>query len=168
MALQRLFRHALYPTARVHMLFPRQAMQAIANAIHAAEGRHGGEIRVAIEGALDWPELWRGVTPRQQAIALFSSLRVWDTERNDGVLIYLLLAEHAVEIVADRGIAARVAPESWQAVCRGMERHLRQSRHLDAILQGVDDVSKLLAEHAPAREGAQRNELSDWPVVVKR
>lgn len=168
MGLQRLFRHAFYPTARVHMLFPRQAMQAIADAIHAAEGRHGGEIRVAIEGALDWPELWRGVTPRQQAIALFSSLRVWDTERNDGVLIYLLLAEHAVEIVADRGIAARVAPHSWQAVCRSMEQPLRQSRHLDAILQGVSDVSKLLAEHAPASSGEPRNELSNWPVVVKR
>ena len=72
-----------------------------------------------------------------------------------------------MEIVADRGIAARVAPQSWQEVCRGMEQHLRQSRHLDAILQGVDGVSELLAEHAPARDGEQRNELSNWPAVVK-
>ncbi|MHB1668130.1 TPM domain-containing protein [Thiomonas sp.] len=160
-------RHAFYPTARVHTVFPRSAMKAIAQAIHAAESRHDGEIRVALEGALDWPELWRGITPRARAIELFARLHVWDTADNNGVLIYLLLAERAVEIVADRGIASRVEPAQWQALCRSMEQGLREGRHLDAVLAGVAGVSALLAEHSTAPT-QRRNELSDWPVVVKR
>jgi len=168
MSIKRLLRHALHPALRVHLLFPRQAMQAIADAIHVAESHHGGEIRVALEGALDWPELRRGVTPRQQAVTLFSELRVWDTEHNDGVLIYLLLAEHAVEIVADRGIASRVPAEQWQAVCHTMENRLRDSRYLDAVLSGVEGLSRLLAEYASTMDPNKRNELNNWPVVVKR
>ncbi len=161
-------RHAFYPTVRVHRAFPRSAMKTIAQAIHAAESRHDGEIRVALEGALDWPELWHGITPRARAIELFAHLHVWDTAENNGVLIYLLLAERAVEIVADRGIASRVEPVQWQALCRSMEHGLRQGRHLDAVLAGVAGVSALLAEHGASPPTRRRNELGDWPVVVKR
>ncbi len=167
MQVKRWFRHLFYPTARVHQLFPRTAMQAIAEAVHAAESQHGGEIRVALESALDWPQLWHGVSPRQRAIELFSLLHVWDTEHNDGVLISLLLAEHAVEIVADRGIAALVPAAQWEALCRTMEQRLRQGQHLDAVLAGVAGVSALLKAHAAAIPANKRNELSNWPVVVK-
>ncbi|MDE2255348.1 MAG: TPM domain-containing protein [Betaproteobacteria bacterium] len=166
--LARFARHAFFPAARVHVLFPRRTMHVITQAVRDAEHLHGGEIRVAIEGALDWPELLRGVTPRQRAVELFSLLRVWDTEHNDGVLIYLLLAEHAVEIVCDRGLTSKVPPEQWQSVCRVMEEQLSAGRHLEAVLLGVAALSTLLAEHAPNLGGAKRNELPDAPVVVKR
>lgn len=160
------WRHLTHLPGRVHRAFPQQAMEAIAQAIHAAEQRHGGEIRVALEGALDWPELRRGLSARDRAIDLFSSLRVWDTEANDGVLLYLLLADHAVEIVADRGIARQVPQSAWDAICARMRAPLRAGDYLPAVLQGVQDISALLAEHAGSPDG--HNELSDWPVVIRR
>ena len=166
--LARFARHAFFPAARVHVLFPRRALQAITQAVHDAERLHRGEIRVAIEGMLDWPELLRGVTPRQRAVELFSLLRVWDTEHNDGVLIYLLLAEHAVEIVCDRGLTSKVAPAQWQSICQDMEEQLSAGRHLEAVLRGIAGLATLLAEHAPSSGGGKRNELPDSPVVVKR
>ncbi len=163
----RQLRHLFHPPLRVRHAFPHRALKAIAQAVKAAEAQHGGEIRVAIEGALDWPELQRRLTPRQRAVELFSQLRVWDTENNDGVLLYLLLADRAVEIVADRGIARKVGPEQWQAICAHMQPLLRQGRFEDAVMQGVREISALLAQHAGPPDPS-RNDLPDWPVVVRR
>jgi len=167
MQIKRLIRHLTFAPWRVRRAFPKATLQAIAHAIHAAEQQHGGEIRFAVEGALDLPELWRDVSARERAIEVFSHLRVWDTEHNDGVLIYLLLAERDVEIVADRGIHEQVDAGAWEQVCRNMEALLRQGRYAHAALQGVAGVSALLARHAPLPAAGKRNELPDWPVVLR-
>ncbi|MDD4886241.1 MAG: TPM domain-containing protein [Thiomonas sp.] len=167
MQLKRLIRHLSFAPWRVRQAFPHATLQAITQAIRAAEQQHGGEIRFAVEGALDLPELWRGLTPRARAIEVFSHLHVWDTEHNDGVLIYLLLAERDVEIVADRGIHQHVDAAAWEQVCRSMEALLRQGQYQAAALQGVAGVSALLARHAPLKAGEKRNELPDWPVVLR-
>lgn len=165
--MQRLLRHLSFAPWRVRRAFPHATLEAIATAIHAAEQLHGGEIRFAVEGAFDLPELWRGLTARERAIEVFSHLRVWDTEHNDGVLIYLLLAERDVEIVADRGIHQQVETGAWEDVCRSMETLLHQGRYEAAALDGVAGVSGLLARHAPLQTGTKRNELPDWPVVLR-
>ena len=167
MQLNRLMRHLAFSPWRVRAAFPHATLQAIASAIRAAERRHGGEIRFAVEGALDLPELWRDLSPRDRAIEVFSQLHVWDTEHNDGVLIYLLLADRDVEIVADRGIHRQTESMAWEQVCREMEDLLRRNQFKAAALQGVAGVSALLARHAPLRADDKRNELSDWPVVLR-
>ena len=167
MRLARLLRHLTYAPWRVRAAFPPATLRTIAAAIRAAEQRHGGEIRFAVEGALDLPELWRDLSPRERAIEVFSQLRVWDTENNDGVLIYLLLADRDVEIVADRGIHRRADPGAWEQVCHGMEALLRERRFDEAALHGVAGVGELLARHAPQRAPGEHNELPDWPVLLR-
>lgn len=167
MNLARVFRHLLYVPWRVHTAFPAQVMRAIETAIHDSEQHHYGELRFVIEGALDIAELWHGMAARERALDIFSTLRVWDTERNNGVLIYLLLADRDVEIVADRGIHGHIAAGEWEAVCRAMETLLRQGQYEAAALQGVALVGELLQRHYPA-QGKPLNELDDRPVVVKR
>lgn len=167
MSLKRVFRHLLYVPWRVQSAFSTQAMLAIETAIHDSEQHHHGELRVAIEGALDIGELWQGMSARVRAVDIFSNLRVWDTEHNNGVLIYLLLADRDVEIVADRGIHGHIAAGEWEGVCRAMEVLLRQGRYEAAALQGVALVGELLKRHYPG-QGKQLNELDDRPVVVKR
>ncbi len=163
----RLLRHLAYFPWRTRAAFPPATLRAVAAAIRAAEQRHGGEIRFAVEGALDLPELWRGLSPRDRAVEVFSQLRVWDTENNDGVLIYLLLADRDVEIVADRGVHRNAGPQAWEAVCRDMEALLREGRFEQAALHGVKGVSAVLARHALPRRSDNRNELPDWPVLLR-
>jgi uncharacterized membrane protein len=145
--------------------FPPRAMQAIEAAISAAEKTHHGEIRFAVEAGLDLGLMLRGQSVRERAIEVFSALRVWDTERNNGVLIYLLLAEHDVEIVADRGIHAQVGDQAWGAICHEMEGLFRQRRFEEGVIAGIRAVSELLARHYP-RDNADVNELPDAPVVL--
>lgn len=108
----------------------------------------------------------RGVTGHERAIDVFSQLRVWDTEHNNGVLIYLLLADRDVEIVADRGVHARVGDTGWEGICKQMERELRAGNAESAVLAGIDAVSRILAQHYPASEAGD-NELPDQPVVIR-
>lgn len=140
-------------------------MQTIEQAIRESEKRHGGQIRFAVEATLHPAQLWRGVTARSRAIAVFSELGVWDTERNNGVLLYLLLAERNVEIVADRGFNGKVAAEEWERVCQRMESGLGKGRHADAVIAGVEALSQIVARHFPPAPG-ERNELPDKPAVV--
>lgn len=165
--MKRFLRHLLFFPWRVHTAFPDSAMRAIESAIRESERRHQGEIRFAVEGALDLPELWRGVSARERAIDVFAHLRVWDTEHNNGVLIYLLLADRDVEIVADRGIHGRIAAGAWEGICQAMETLLRQGQYEAAVLQGVTSAGALLERHYPASE-RHINELENRPVVVKR
>jgi uncharacterized membrane protein len=145
--------------------FPPATMAAIEQAIAAGEREHSGEVRFAAEAALDMPVLFAGQSARERAIDVFSQLRVWDTAENNGVLIYLLLTDHDIEIVADRGINARVRPEDWEAICKEMEAALRRGEFQEAITAGIEAVSRLLAQHFPARAG-DRNELADRPTVL--
>ncbi len=165
MELARLLRHLATGSRLVRRRFPDAALNAIEAAIAAGEQRHEPEIRFAVEGALPARAILRGVSPRARAIDVFSELRVWDTEHNTGVLIYLLLADRDVEIVADRGVAARVTPAEWEAICREVEGHLREGRYEAGALAGIRAVSELLARHFPAR-GPGRGEQPDRPVVL--
>jgi len=167
MTLKRTFKHLLHLPVQVHRAFPARTMHAIELAIHNTEQHHAGELCVAIEGALDIPELLRGLSARERALQVFSDLRVWDTEFNNGVLIYLLLADRDVEIIADRGVHQRIAPDEWEQVCRAMESLLRQGQYESAVLQGVTLIGALLQQHYPATAD-KRNELDNRPVVVKR
>jgi uncharacterized membrane protein len=165
MDLARLLRHLATSRWLVHRRFPRSSLASIETAIAAAEQRHEPEIRFAVEAALHPRALIRGLTPRARAIDVFSELRVWDTEHNTGVLIYLLLADRDVEIVADRGVAARVANAEWERICREMEVHLRDGRYEAAAIAGIRATSDLLARHFPAR-GPGHREQPDRPVVL--
>ena len=140
-------------------------MDKIEQAIKASETAHVGEIRFAVEGALDGAPLFKGQSARDRAIDLFSQLRVWDTQHNTGVLIYLLLADRAVEIVADRGIHAKVDSQEWSKVCHQMEAAFRQSNFEGGVASGVQAVTQHLVKHFPA-DGQNGNELPDKPMVL--
>ncbi len=165
MNLQRWTRHLLTPDWSVRRAFPRATMTAIAEAIRATESVHGGEIRFAVEAALEPWELMRGMTPRERAIDVFSELRVWDTQHNNGVLIYVLLADHAVEIVADRGIHAHEGTDTWSAICRQIEAAFGRADYRSGALLGVEAVARALKKHFPQR-GGHPNELPDEPAVL--
>lgn len=140
-------------------------MAAIEEAIARGEAAHSGEVRFAVEAALDPAALLAGRSARERAIDVFSELRVWDTADNNGVLIYLLLADRDIEIVADRGVDAKVTPVEWEAICRTMEERLRRGEFQDAVVRGVDAVSRVLQQQFPRLTG-DANELPDRPAVV--
>ncbi len=163
--MMRWLKNVLSGSWRVRRVFPPAAMRAIEAAIRAAEKSHHGEICFAVEGGFDLASLLQGQSVRDRAIEVFARLRVWDTEFNNGVLIYLLLAEHDVEIVADRGIHARVGAQGWQTICKQMEQEFRAGRFQAGVIAGIDVISAHLKQHYPTR-GADANELPDAPVVL--
>jgi uncharacterized membrane protein len=156
-------RHLATPPWRVRQVFHRSTLAAIEQAIRDSERTHHGQICFAVEAALDTAPLLRGQSARERAVDVFSRLRVWDTEHNNGVLIYLLLADHDVEILADRGIHSKVGADAWERICRDMEAAFRAGRFEDGALAGIRAVGALLAQHYP---GAGRDELANRPVVL--
>jgi uncharacterized membrane protein len=164
--LGRWFKHLFMPPWAWRRAFPQAALDAIEAAIRQSEARHNGEIRFAIETSLAPARVWRGISGRERAIEVFADLRVWDTEHNSGVLIYLLLADHDIEIVADRGIAAQVEQSAWNAVAQEMEAAFRQGAFERGALQGIEHVSELLATHFPPLD-RNPNELANRPVIVR-
>ncbi|GAO36340.1 membrane protein [Sulfuricella sp. T08] len=165
MKIKRLVRHLLTPPWRMKRAFPPDTMRAIEAAIRESETTHYGEIRFAVEAALDPMALLYGRSARERAVEVFSQLRVWDTERNNGVLIYLLLADHRVEIVADRGIHRDVGQPGWEAICREMEHSFRQGLFEQGVVEGIRAVASHLVRHYPA-SGVNENELPDKPIVL--
>ena len=164
---KRWYRHLFTTRAALRRAFPRSALSAIESAIAESERRHCGEIRVAIEASLDPLHAWRGRNPRERAIELFAQLAVWDTEANNGVLIYVLLADRDLEIVADRGYNGRVSADDWAAVCRAVEASFRAGRFEQGTLEGIARVSDLVAVHFPAGPGSRNaDELSNRPAVL--
>jgi uncharacterized membrane protein len=162
----RWIRHLFLDHIAVARAFPRVTLAAIERAVGAQEVRHRGELRVVIEGGLPLTELIAGRSARERALAQFARLRVWDTDDNAGVLIYLLLADRRVEIVADRGIHARVGETAWETICGAMQQEFAAGRFEAGVLTGLASVSDLLAQHFPAKPGDNPNELLDAPVVV--
>ncbi len=165
MNIKRIAKHLLMTHWQVNRAFPRQTLIAIEQAIKASETAHLGEIRFAVEGALDGTALFKGQSARDRALEVFSQLRVWDTEHNNGVLIYLLLADRDVEIVADRGIHAKVGSQDWEKICRTMEIAFKQANYEEGVLSGIQAVTQHLVKHFPA-VGDGRNELLDKPIVL--
>jgi uncharacterized membrane protein len=161
-----MLRHRWLDESDTRKAIPPDLVERLARRIAASEKRHTGEVRIYVEAGLPMSYLWRDATPRERAVAIFGKLRVWDTEDNNGVLIYLLLAEHAIEVVADRGLARHVAPDDWQAIVTRLGAALRVGRFEDGLTQALEEVSALLVKHFPAAEGAANvNELPDEPVL---
>jgi uncharacterized membrane protein len=165
MNLKRTFKHLFAPDWLVYRAFPRAALKRIEAAIRQSEAAHRGELRFAVEAGLDLLPLLRGLTPRQRALEAFSRLRVWDTEENSGVLIYLQLVDRDIEIVADRGISAKVGQAQWDAICHRMEEAFRVRRFEAGVLEGITEITTLLRTHFPARR-ENPDELPDRPVVL--
>ena len=165
MSFGRAIKHLFAPPWTVRRAFPAAALDRIEAAVKASEARHRGEVRFAVEGGLEFLPVLQGLTPRERALEVFSLLRVWDTEENSGVLIYVQMADHDIEIVADRGIAGRIAQEEWDAICRRMEEAFRRRQYDAGVLAGMAEVSALLATHFPAGS-SNADELPDRPVVL--
>lgn len=163
--LKRISRHLLTLPGAVARALPPAAMANIEKAIARSETQHRGEVRFAAEAALDPGPLFAGQSARERALEVFSLLRVWDTEENNGVLIYLLLADHDVEVVADRGIHTRVPPGTWEEICRRMEAAFARGDFERGVIAGIDEVSRWLAQLYPGR-ASDRNELPDKPAIV--
>ncbi|HET9834864.1 MAG TPA: TPM domain-containing protein [Rhodanobacteraceae bacterium] len=157
-------RHLLYaPASRK---FPKPAMQAIQQAIIQGEQQHDGEICFAVEARLPLRPLLAGHRARARAEELFGQLRVWDTARKTGVLIYVLLADRAVEIVADRGLTVRLPGPAWDLVAEVMCRHFEQDDWRRGALAGIKAINALLARHLPARSDGHTSRLSDQPIIL--
>ncbi len=164
----RILRHFLTGRAVVRRLFPHASLVAIEQAIKRSEISHEGEVCFAVEAALDTLPLLRDQSARERAVEVFSQLRVWDTEHNNGVLVYLLLADRDVEIVADRGINVKVSGEEWEIICREMETAFRQGHFESGVIAGISAVGSHLQKHfltEREREGGE-NELPDTPVIL--
>lgn len=159
---KRWLRHNFIPPWRWRAVFSKTLLNDIETAIQQSERLHRGELRFAIENTLPSSWLWRGIKPGERALDLFSNLRVWDTEENSGVLIYLLLADREVHIIADRGIAKRVDQAEWSAVAETMQTAFRQGDFRGGSLAGIERITGILATHFPA-EKDNPNELADRP-----
>jgi uncharacterized membrane protein len=169
MRIGRLIRHAAATHWRTRMLFPAATLDAIEQAIARAERTHAGEIRFVIESGLAPLHILNGMAPRARALEVFAHLHVWDTLHNNGVLIYVQIADRTVEIVADRGFEGRVGPAEWEAVCRLMEEHFRAGRFKEGSIAGVDAIGNLLSRHFPPnlKSPAQsHNQLPDRPTLL--
>ncbi len=165
--LLRTLKHLFTLPGAVERAFPAATLRWITEEIAASERHHTGETRFAVEGALPWSYLWKNLPARSRALMMFSKLRVWDTKANNGVLIYVLLADRSVDIVADRGIATRVTQQQWNAVCAAMREKFHAGDFGTGAIAGVQGVGALLAEHFAANaERDNPNELSDAPTVL--
>lgn len=165
MKIQRIVRHLLTTDRHVWRLFPGSTLAAIEQAIKDGEITHDGEVRMVIEGALEMPALLRAQSARERAIELFSQLRIWDTQHNNGLLVYLLLADRAVELIADRGIHERVGAGEWNAICRRMATAFKRSDFEGGALVGIGLLTQQLVTHFPATRQSP-NELPDEPLLL--
>lgn len=167
MNLLRWLKHRWMDERDVRRAFGHDTLERLETRIRLSEARHTGQLRICIEAGLPLADLWRGTTSRQRALHLFGALRMWDTEHNNGVLIYLLLADKKIEIIADRGLSRQVRPPEWDAVIRDMSHHMHQGLWETALGQAIDAVTDKLCQHFPVVEGQARvNELPDKPVIL--
>lgn len=174
-SVSRFFRHLCSNPWQVKRHFSAQALGNIEAAITASETKHTGEIRFVVEAGLHPYEIVWHKAPRARAIELFGRLNIWDTENNNGVLIYLLLADRDVEIVADRSIDKPIGYDGWDLICHDMEVMFRRGEFEAGVLQGIEKVNETLEQHFPManvknkrKRAVQRkkNELSDKPLIL--
>ena len=165
MGVGRIGKHLVEHNWRVRRIFTPRVLDRIEQAIKAGEATHSGQVRFVVEGALDGAPLFHNQPARERAIDIFSHLRIWDTAHNTGVLIYLLLADRKVEIIADRGIHSQVGAAGWEKICRDMESDFTIGKFEVGVIKGIAAVSRELSKYFPAR-GPGPNELPDEPVVM--
>ena len=165
MGIGRIGKHLLHHRWWLRRYFPAKVLAAIEAAIKAGEATHSGQVRFVVEGALDGAPLFRDQPARERALDIFSELRIWDTVHNNGVLIYLLLADRNVEIVADRGIDTKVGVAGWEKICAAMELDFKARNFEAGAIKGIAAVSRELTAHYPGSGGGP-NELPDAPVVI--
>lgn len=163
---KRALRHLGTTQSAARKAFPPEAQHQLQVAVHAGEQHHRGEVRVAIESGMPVGHAWAGVTPRERARALFGALEVWNTEDHSGVLLYINLADHAVELLADRGIDARVGQTAWRQLCDDLARGLAKELSVNPVLDAIARIHALLIEHYPSDGGYNPNELDDRPIVL--
>lgn len=163
--LRRFWRHVLMNPLAARRAFSASTFDVIQREVALLERTHSGELRFVVEAELTTGQLWRGLSSRDRARELFASYGVWNTEENCGVLVYVLLADRCVEIVADRGIERKVAAGEWDGICRVMEAHFRERHFEEGALAGLRAVSSLLQRHFPPGS-APRNELPDRPLMI--
>lgn len=164
--LARWARHIWLDAADARRALGADGLRRLEQAVRDSEARHLGELRVCVEAGLDTAALWRGVSARERAIELFSQLRVWDTEHNNGVLIYLLLAERRIEILADRGLHIRTDSATWQALTEQLAAALQSGQYEAGLTQAIKAVSELLRQHFPLAGRPNPNELPDALVLI--
>jgi uncharacterized membrane protein len=165
MDIKRIGKHLVEHRWRARRTFPPRVLALIERAIKVGETTHSGQVRFVVEGALDGAPLFRDQSPRDRALDIFSQLRIWDTAHNNGVLIYLLLADRDVEIIADRGIDEKIGAAGWEKICADMEAEFKRSNFEGGVIKGIAAVSQQLAAYFP-KHGAGPNELPDAPVVI--
>ena len=166
MSIKRFFKHILLPPVLAQRAFSPTVMRRVEQAIADSERLHRGELRVAVEASLDLGPLLSGQSPRARAEEVFSQLRVWDTAENSGVLLYVNWADRDIEIVADRGISARVTQDEWEKVCLVIEQSFRGGRFEEGLVEGIRQITQLLVMHFPAASGNNADELGNRPVIL--
>ena len=166
-SVRRVLKHCWRDAADVRRAVPADVLARLASRVSASEQRHTGEIRICVEAGLPLSYLLRNASARERAVMLFGKLQVWDTEHNNGVLVYLLLADHAIELVADRGLNARVSPAEWQAMVAHLGTALQAGQVEEGLMAALEEVSAVLVQHFPLLPGDVRgNELANAPILV--
>jgi uncharacterized membrane protein YgcG len=165
-ALTRWARHLWLDASDARKLLTKDGLQRLEQSVRDSEARHMGELRVCVEAGLDASALWHGVSSKERAVALFSQLRVWDTEHNNGVLIYLLVADRRIEILADRGLHSRTGPEVWQGITSQLSTALQAGCYEDGLSHAIQTVGAQLRQHFPATSELNSNELPDAVVLI--
>lgn len=164
---KRWLRHSFLPPWRWRLFFSQDVLATIETAVQQSESHHRGEIRFAIENTLPPHRVWRGISTWQRATEVFANLYVWDTEENCGILIYVLVADREVHIVADRGIHKRVPQTAWDNISANMRQYFMRGDFKQGAIIGIEQLTSLLIEHFPATTSKLNNELPDTPVILK-
>ena len=172
--LKLLLRHLWLDVSDTRRAIPPDMVHRLAERVAASEKRHSGQIRICVEASLPSSYLWRldrdntlGNLTRQRAVMMFGKLGVWDTEHNNGALVYVLLAEHAIEIVADRGLMRHVDAAQWQAMVARMASAFREKHYEDGLTQALEETSAVLVSHFGQTDtsSSHPNELPDTPLL---
>ena len=161
---KRALKHLITNKITARRAFSQSSMRVIEQAVRSAEAQHQGQICFVVEAALDFPMAVKNFSARDRALELFSSLRIWDTEYNNGVLIYLLLADKDVEIIADRGVHSHVTTEGWEQICHEMEVFFRLGKYEEGVILGINKIAHHLESLYPNE--SPNNELSDKPILL--
>ncbi|MDO5687480.1 MAG: TPM domain-containing protein [Neisseria sp.] len=163
--IKRLFAHLFHPSWRVENYFPQRSLTRLQAAIADSEQQHLGQIRFVVESGWNAGAIWDGKTPRERALEWFGLTRAWDTARNTGVLLYVSFADHAIEIIADRGLVQRIDNRVWEKICQDMRPLFIDKSYIVGLELGLDAIHQVLCRHFPRGDEAFQNELSDEVIV---